>query len=162
MKTESKSTVKKVVLISNAPQPSSLLRSVMFIDRNITKPSAVRKHISSRAMNISLLRSKERSNERWFLKRTINQFSDRSHSFRQASWASPLGTRSPKRAMASTDQQNSSLRRSVMFIDPDVTKTCAVRRSGTQLERYRSRHIPLLRTAPEWHWLASYKHLTPP
>src|SRR5258708_9154011 len=117
-------------MASTDQQNSSLRRSVMFIDPDVTKTCAVRRGIGSRAINILLLRSRERSNERWFVKRTINQFSDRSRSFRQASWASPLGYALAQAARwLRWDQQNSSLRRSVMFIDPDVTKTCAVRTS---------------------------------
>jgi hypothetical protein len=38
---------------------------------------------------------------------------------------------------------------------------CAVRRSGTPVDRYSSRHHPLLRTARVWDTAPSYKHFTP-
>jgi hypothetical protein len=60
-------------------------------------------------------------------------------------------------------RHNASPRRGGMFIDLEQIKIPgAVRRSGTQVELYPSRFIPLLRTAPEegFGFLANYKHVT--
>jgi hypothetical protein len=49
-----------------------------------------------------------------------------------------------------------------MSIDPAQNLiTNSVRRSGTQLDVFRSRNAPLLRTEPTGGSILGYKHLTP-
>ncbi len=48
-----------------------------------------------------------------------------------------------------------------MFIARNLRTSGAVRRGGTQLDKYLSSFTPPLRTAPEFLGPTSYKHVTP-